>query len=146
MLTLPHCKYYLIYILKHTLQRMIPWKTALKVNHDIPKTKEAHKAMLHSCETKQMKAHLPEYNRRHEDRPMFKWACMYMERVETLLQLIRATRCGFWHLHLVSQERVCLFFFSQNRLKYVNTRVHYKDVQLDENWSRGVSVFLRRKL
>ena len=41
-----------------------------------------------------------------------------MEMVEILLQLIRATRCGLWHLHFASLERLCHFFVSQNRLKY----------------------------
>ena len=48
---------------------------------------------------------------------MFEWACMYMEMVETLLQFSNATRCGLWHLHLISLERLCHLFFRQNRLK-----------------------------
>ena len=75
--------------------------------------------MLHSLETKQLKAQLKEYNKRLEDTPMPKWACMYMDKVETLLQFIRATRCSLWHLHLVSLEKLCHFFFIQNPLKYV---------------------------
>ena len=55
--------------------------------------------MIHFLENKQLKAQLQEYNKRHEDKPMLKWACMYMEMVETLLQFIRTTRYGLWHLH-----------------------------------------------
>ena len=35
--------------------------------NDLPEIKEAHQAMLHSLESKQLKAQLQEYNKRHED-------------------------------------------------------------------------------
>ena len=37
--------------------------------------------------------------------------------VEILLQFSNATRCGLWHLHLVSLEWLCHFFFRHNRLE-----------------------------
>lgn len=50
--------------------------------------------------------------------PTFKVMRMYMTVVLTLLQFIKASRQGDWILHLTALEKLCTYFFSQNRLKY----------------------------
>ena len=56
---------------------------------------------------------------------MFKFARIYIGMVCNLLQFIRASREGIWLLHLASLEKLCTYFFSQNRLKYAQNVPEY---------------------
>ena len=78
----------------------------------------AHMAFLATMESLELIRQLAEFDARHSEYPMFKWARMYMRQVMTLLQFQRATRQGDWFLHLSSLEKLCVYFFAYDRLSY----------------------------
>lgn len=61
---------------------------------------------------------MEEFDCRNDKYPMYKWARMYMKQVSNLLQFLRGTRERKWLLHLVSLERMCVYFFAFNRHDY----------------------------
>ena len=62
-------------------------------NVDVHETlQNAHSTMLQVIEAQELYHQLEHFRERKNSKPMFKWACMYVEMVLTLLQFIQATR------------------------------------------------------
>jgi len=68
---------------------------------------------------------LQEFDERHNEQPMYRWACMYMRQVMTLMQFHRATREGNWFLYLGALQKQCTYFFAYNRLHYAQNIPEY---------------------
>lgn len=86
---------------------------------------EAHRTFLLELEAMELEKLLHEFDERHNDQPMYRWAQMYMRQVMALLQFQRATREGNWFLYLGALEKLCIYFFAYNRLDYAQNIPEY---------------------
>ena len=82
-----------------------------------------HRELLGTMDEHQILQMMTDFTK---DKPaLFKFACMYMDAVLTLMSFIRATRQGLWELHLTSKEKLCCLFFARDRLKYAQMVPRY---------------------
>ena len=59
-----------------------------------------------------------EFDKKHSKNPMYKWLRMYIQQVMIILQFLRATLLSLWSFNLVALEKMCILYFSFNRLDY----------------------------
>ena len=89
--------------------------SACQTNHNV---KQCHEIMVQKLEQLDILNLMDEFDAKHNTYPMYKWACMYMNQVESLLQFLRSTCDAKWELHLSSLEEMCTWFFAYNQLDY----------------------------
>ena len=77
-----------------------------------------HNELLKKIVELELANHMNIFDNKYNKYLMYRWARMYMQQVQNMLQFRRSTRLGLWNLHLASLEDMCVWFFAYNRLDY----------------------------
>ena len=78
----------------------------------------AHQKVLKVIEEINLEKQLHDFDKTHNDFPLYKWANIYMPQVMSLLNFMSSIKDPYIYMYLASLENLCKYFFSYNRLDY----------------------------
>ena len=79
---------------------------------------KAHQNIMKVNEEINLEKQLYDFDKAHNDYPLYKWAQMYMCQVMSLLNFMCSIKDPDIYMYLSSLENLCKYFFSYNRLDY----------------------------
>ena len=79
---------------------------------------KAHQNITKVIEEINLEKQLYDFDKAHNDFPVYKWARMYMRQVMSLLNFMCSIKDPDIYMYLSSLENLCKYFFSYNRLDY----------------------------
>ena len=85
----------------------------------------AHQKVLKVIEEINLEKQLHDFDKTHNDFPLYKWARMYMRQVMSLLNFLSSIKDPDIYMYLASLENLCKYFFSYNRLDYALNITEY---------------------